>query len=89
MAKKNNTAKSAPSNLRDSRIENVLAYMSAAVIGISVITMIVTLIAVGLGFKGLPVVLGLVPVIGFPIGFVLVFTLLLINLVRRSRENRK
>jgi hypothetical protein len=89
MAIKKNSPKAPVATLRDSRVENILAYMAAAVIGTSVLTMIATLIAVGSGFKGLPSAIGIVPVVGFPIGFLLVFSLLIINLVRRSRENKK
>jgi formate/nitrite transporter FocA (FNT family) len=74
--------------LRDSRVENVLAYMAAAVIGVSLLTMIVTLVALFAGFRGLPPVVGLLPSIGFPAGFLLVLAILVTNLIRRSRANR-
>ena len=75
--------------LRDSRVENVLAYMAAAIIGVSVLTMIITLVALFAGLRGLPPVIGLLPSIGFPVGFVLVLAILVTNLVRRSRANRQ
>jgi len=74
--------------LRESRVENVLAYMAAAVIGVSLITMIVTLVALFVGFRDLPAVVGILPSIGFPAGFLLVLAILVTNLIRRSRANR-
>jgi len=89
MAINKKTPRLPAATLRESRVENILAYMAAAVIGTAVLSMVVTLIAVGSGFKNLPAAIGLVPVVGFPIGFVLVFSLLITNLVRRGRENKK
>ncbi len=77
----------APITLRESRVENILAFMTAGVIGVSILTMLVTLALLGLGVKVAPVV-GVVPVVGLPIGVLLMISLLITNVVRKSRENR-
>ena len=80
----------------DHRAERVLAYMVAATIGISILAflavMIGTLAGVGAndGFSqgAWPVILVL-PLIGLPLGFILLITLLILNGVRRARESRR
>ncbi len=82
--------------ITDHRLERILAYMVAATVGLSIIAffavMIGTLAGVGAddGFsEGIwPFVLVL-PLIGLPIGFVLLVALLIVNGVRRSRESRQ
>ncbi|MGR0220943.1 hypothetical protein [Agromyces sp. ZXT2-6] len=79
----------------DHRTERILAYMVAATVGLSILAffavMIGTLAGVGAddGFsQGIwPFVLVL-PMIGLPIGFLLLIALLIVNGVRRSRESR-
>ncbi|GAA2045768.1 hypothetical protein GCM10009819_36600 [Agromyces tropicus] len=78
------------------RVERILAYMVAATVGLSIIAffavMIGTLAGVGAddGFsRGIwPVVLVL-PLIGLPIGFLLLVALLIVNGLRRSRESKQ
>lgn len=80
----------------DHRAERILAYMVAATVGLSIIAffavMIGTFAGVGAddGFsQGIwPYVLVL-PMIGLPIGFLLLIALLIVNGVRRSRESRQ
>ena len=80
----------------DHRAERVLAYMVAATIGISILAflavMIGTLAGVGAndGFSqgAWPVILVL-PLVGLPLGFILLITLLILNGVRRARESRR
>lgn len=77
------------------RVERILAYMVAATVGLSIAAflavMIGTLAGAGAndGFsQGIwPLVLVL-PLIGLPIGFILLVTLLIVNGVRRARESR-
>lgn len=89
MAKsKKNSAKAAPASLRENRAENILAFMAAGVIGVSVITMAVSLIFYAMGGAPIQIVAAL-PLVGFPIGFILVFILLITAMVRKARENRK
>ena len=69
-----------------SRIESVLAFMAAGVIGVSLLTMLAALLTRLVG--GQPwAVLAQLPLIGLPFGFLLIITLLLVSLRRRSREN--
>lgn len=76
-----------PIALRENRGENILAFMTAGVIGVSILTMLVTLALLGVGVKVAPVV-GVVPVVGLPIGVLLMIALLITNVIRKSRENR-
>jgi len=71
------------------RLENILAYMAIGVIGTSLLAMFLGLMA-QLLFKFSPEFLGVVmavPFVGLPIGFILVLTLLLVNLRRRAKNN--
>lgn len=76
-----------PVALRENRGENILAFMTAGVIGVSILTMLVTLALIGFGIK-VPPVVGVVPVVGLPIGVILMISLLITNVIRKSRENR-
>jgi hypothetical protein len=49
--------------------------------------MLVTLALLGVGVK-VPPVVGVVPVVGLPIGVLLMISLLITNVIRKSRENR-
>jgi FtsH-binding integral membrane protein len=89
MAKnKQNSAKTASAGLRENRIENVLAFMAAGVIGVSIICMAISLIYYAMGGSPMQIIAAL-PLVGFPIGFILVFSLLITAIVRKARENRK
>lgn len=89
MAKsKNTSAKPASTGLRENRIENILAFMAAGVIGVSVITMAISLVFYAMGGSPIQIVAAL-PLVGFPIGFILVFILLITAMVRKARANRK
>ncbi|MBM7505515.1 hypothetical protein ACFPER_00260 [Agromyces aurantiacus] len=80
----------------DHRAERILAYMVAATVALSILAflavMIGTLAGAGAndGFSqgAWPVILVL-PLIGLPIGFVLLIVLLIVNGVRRTRESRQ
>lgn len=68
------------------RLESVLAFMAAGVIGVSLLTMLAALLT--RLFGGQPwAVLAQLPLIGLPFGFILIITLLVVSLRRRSREN--
>lgn len=84
-----------PANSPSSRLENILAYMAAGLIGTSVLTMLATLIiaATGsatpaLGQQRLPAFLVFYPQIGLVAGAAAIIALLLANIRRRSKENR-
>ena len=82
--------------LTQHRAERILAYMFVAIVGLSILAFIAVMIgtAVGAGendgfSQGIwPVVL-MLPLIGLPIGFLLLITLLIVNGVRRTRESRQ
>jgi len=73
------------------RLERVLAYMVAAVIVISLASFVALIIATGSGLgrddfaTGIWPMITMMPLIGLPIGFVLIITLLVVSAVRRGR----
>ena len=71
-----------------SRLESVLAFMSAGVVGVSLLTMLSALLTRLLGGNPWAILLQL-PLIGLPFGFVLIIALLIVSMRRRARENRK
>jgi uncharacterized RDD family membrane protein YckC len=73
-----------PSNT--SRAENVLAFMAVGVIGVSLLTIAVLLVAYATGVTSLPVLLPLLPFIGLPIGMLLIIALAIVGANRRKRE---
>lgn len=73
------------------RNERVLAYMVASALGLSLICIIATLIATGIGVdrsSGIWSTIVILPGIGLPIGFILIIVLLITSAVRRSRAAR-
>lgn len=70
-----------------SRLETVLAYMGAGVIGLSLLSIIITLVSSYLGAETNLVLFAQIPLIGLPVGFVLVMLLLFLALRRKGREN--
>lgn len=77
------------------RLERILAYMVASVVGMSIICFLAVIIGTAVGVRAdayadgaWPVVL-FIPYVGLPLGFVLIITLMVIVGVRRSRENRQ
>ena len=71
-----------------SQIEVTLAYMAIGVIGASVISMAATLILTLLGIESLPAILAQLPLVGFPIGFLLIIGMLIVSIIRRGKENQ-
>ena len=78
------------------RLEKILAYMVAGVVGLSILAFLAVILgtAVGVGdndgfSKGIwPAVLTL-PLFGLPLGFLLVITLMIVSGLRRAREARQ
>jgi hypothetical protein len=74
------------------RTERVLAFMVAGVFGVSfvcVIIMIVAWLTVGqISGSGAWPLITTLPLIGFPIGMVIMFVLLGVTWTRKARENR-
>jgi F0F1-type ATP synthase assembly protein I len=76
----------AKSEENQNRLESVLAFMAAGVVGVSLVTMLIALL-VRL-FGGQPwAVMTQLPLIGLPIGFLIIISLLVVSMIRRSREN--
>jgi hypothetical protein len=77
-----------PENSKQSRVEVILAAMAVCVIGLSVLSILTTLLLVFLGVTDLPVLLAQLPLIGLPVGFLIIIALLVAAIIRRSREAR-
>ncbi len=75
-----------PENSKRSRVEVILAAMAVFVIGLSVLSILTTLLLVFLGVNDLPVLLAQLPLIGLPVGFLIIIALLIAAIIRRSRE---
>ncbi|MEY3972117.1 MAG: hypothetical protein RL224_808 [Actinomycetota bacterium] len=75
-----------PENSKRSRVEVILAAMAVSVIGLSVLSILTTLLLVFLGVNDLPVLLAQLPLIGLPVGFLIIIALLIAAIIRRSRE---
>jgi uncharacterized membrane protein YhfC len=50
--------------------------------------MLATLLLVFFGVKNLPAVMAQLPLIGLPVGFLLIIALLVAAIIRRSRQSR-
>jgi membrane protein DedA with SNARE-associated domain len=74
-------------DLPASRLERTLAFMVFSTIGLSILCFLAVIIGSTLGWAPWPVIIFL-PLVGLPIGFALIITLIVFNLVRRSRANR-
>jgi FtsH-binding integral membrane protein len=91
MAKQTKT----PANTTSSRLENIFAYMAVGLIGTSIIAMLAALIiaATGsstpaVGEQVLPAILVFYPQFGLIAGAASIIGLLIVNVRRRSRDNR-
>ena len=85
-----------PANNPASRLESIFAYMAVGLIGTSILAMIAALLiaATGsntpaLGEQVLPPVLVFYPQFGLVAGAASIIALLITNISRRNRENRK
>ncbi|MGY4857881.1 hypothetical protein [Cryobacterium sp. AP23] len=78
------------------RLEKILAYMVAGVVGLSILAFLAVILGTAAGVgdndgfsKGVwPAVLTL-PLFGLPIGFLLVIALMIVSALRRAREARQ
>jgi hypothetical protein len=70
------------------RLEQVLGGMAVGVIGLSILSLLSTLLMVFLGVDNLPVILAQLPLIGLPVGFLIIISMLVAAIIRRSREAR-
>ncbi len=71
-----------------SQTEVTLAYMAIGVIAVSLISMVATLLLTALGVEELPALMAQLPLIGFPIGFLLIISMLITSIARRGKNNR-
>ena len=85
-----------PANIPASRLESIFAYMAVGLIGTSILAMVAALLiaATGsntpaLGEQVLPPVLVFYPQFGLVAGAASIIALLITNISRRNRENRK
>jgi FtsH-binding integral membrane protein len=85
-----------PANNPSSRLESIFAYMAVGLIGTSILAMVAALLiaATGsstpaLGEQVLPPVLVFYPQFGLVAGAASIIALLITNISRRNRENRK
>lgn len=65
----------------------MLAYMGAGIIGLSLLSIIITLVSSFLGAKNNLALFAQIPLVGLPMGFILVMVLLILALRRKGREN--
>lgn len=80
--------------INDHRLERILAFMVASAIGLSIVSFLAVIIASGVGVTGeqfsqppWPTILVL-PVIGLPLGVIVLIALLIVSGLRRGREAR-
>ncbi len=71
-----------------SRVETTLAFMAAGVVGFSLVDMLASLLLQLISVKPWAVLFQ-IPLIGLPIGFLLIIGLLIASINRRSKENRQ
>ena len=76
------------------RLERILAFMVASAVGLSIICFLAVIIGTGAGLEAADFSAGpwplifVLPLIGLPIGLLLLLTLLLTSGIRRGRESR-
>ena len=70
------------------QIEVTLAYMAVGVIGLSIFAILLTLVLTLFNVTNMPVLLAQLPLIGLPVGFLLIVALLITSIITRSKENR-
>lgn len=81
--------------ITEHRAERVLAFMFAAVVGLSILAFLAVIIGTAAGAgadngfsQGVWPYIIMLPWFGLPIAFLLLIALLIVNWVRRSRESR-
>jgi len=72
-----------------SRLEIRLAYMGAGIIGLSLVSIMIILVASSLGSTTSLAIFGQITILGMPTGFILIMVLLGLALARKGRENKK
>jgi hypothetical protein len=72
-----------------SGIETTLAYMGAGIIGLSLVSIMITLIASFFGSTTNLAIFAQIPLLGMPAGFIMIMVLLGLALARKGRENKR
>ena len=70
------------------KLETALAYIAVVVVFGSILSILATLIISATGADEIPVLLAQVPLVGLPVGFILIMAMLLVSIIRRSKENK-
>lgn len=70
------------------QIEVTLAYMAVGVIGSSILAILITLLLTLFNVSNIPVLLAQLPLIGLPIGFLIIVILLITSIVTRTKGNK-
>jgi hypothetical protein len=70
------------------QFEATLGLTAVAFIAISILSILATLILSATGATEIPVLLAQLPLIGLPVGFLIVIAMLIGAIIRRSKENR-
>lgn len=71
------------------QLETTLAYMAVGVVLTSILAILSTLALALFEVEEITPLIVQLPLVGLPIGFFLIIVLLIVTVVRRSRENRK
>ena len=69
-------------------LETTLAYMAVGVTLVSILSIFATLVISATGSIEIPAILAQLPLIGLPIGFVLIMAMLITAIIKRSKQNR-
>jgi hypothetical protein len=78
--------------ITDHRVERILAFMVASAVGLSILAFLAIIIGTGVGLKaadfsaGIWPVVFVLPLVGLPVGLVLLIALVIISGIRRGRE---
>lgn len=70
------------------RVETTLAYMIVGVVGVSLLTIVVVLAAYAMNYRELPVLLALLPMIGLPVGALLLISLFIVQARNKAKDKR-
>lgn len=70
------------------KLETTLAYVAVIVVLGSILSILATLIISATGASEIPVLLAQLPLIGLPVGFILIMAMLIVSIIRRNKENR-
>jgi hypothetical protein len=70
------------------QIQTTLAYMAVTVIAVSILSILATLLAALFQVESIPPIIVQAPLVGLPIGFLLVIALLISSIITRRRQNR-